>query len=87
MSGRWRGPRGRSGRRVVHDIVTPTDRERAAADVARRQRRYLTVMLPCVALVVLALLAPLPAGLRLALLVGAALLGPMAVLAANDRRR
>lgn len=37
----------------VPDVRTLTERERRDADIARRRRRYLTIMIPYLALVVL----------------------------------
>ncbi len=70
--------RGRSG--PAYDIVTPSEAEAREDRVARQARRYFSVMLPCLALVVIGFFAPLPGWLRGVVLVVAACLPPIAAI-------
>jgi 4-amino-4-deoxy-L-arabinose transferase-like glycosyltransferase len=75
-------------RRVqAFDVVTPTPREALEADVARRKRRYLSFILPCLALVLFGFFVPAPTPIRVAALVLAAPLAPIAVIAAGSGSR
>lgn len=75
----------RSRRQQAYDVVTPTRREALMADIARRRRRYLSVIVPCLTLVVVGFFVPLPTALRVVTLVVAASLAPAAVIAAGSR--
>jgi hypothetical protein len=68
------------------DIVTPTEREAREADIGSRRRRYFLVMVPCVALVLFGFFVPAPVPLRLAALVVAAVLPPIAAIVGNRPR-
>lgn len=65
------------------DIVTPTEREALEAEIAKRKRRYLSIMLPCIALAMFGFFVPAPVPLRLAALAVAACLPPIAAIAGN----
>ncbi len=69
------------------DVVTPTPREALEADVARRKRRYLSVILPCLGLVLFGFFVPAPTPIRVAALILAAPLAPIAVIAAGSGSR
>ena len=73
-------------REPVPDVWQRTERERRLQEIADRQRRYLRTMPPMLALLLLGLLVPEPGWLRLALLLGAALLAPFALAATVPRR-
>jgi hypothetical protein len=75
---RWPRPRN-----AAYDIVTPTERERRNADIDRRRRRYFAIMLPCLALVSFGFFVPAPTPVRVVALVVAAVLPPIAAIAAN----
>jgi DUF3099 family protein len=64
----------------AYDIVTPTERELRDRAIARRRRRYFLVMGPCIALVLFGFFVPAPTPLRVAALVVAAVLPPVAVI-------
>jgi hypothetical protein len=68
---------------AVYDIVTPTERERRDADLARRRRRYFAIMVPCLALVCFGFFVPAPTPFRVVALGIAAVLPPIAAMAAN----
>lgn len=70
-----------------YDIVTPTERESLDADIARRRRRYVLIWVPCIALVGFGFFVPAPTALRIAALVLAAPLLPIAAIVANVRGR
>jgi hypothetical protein len=76
---RWRRPR-----RDVYDIVTPTERERRDAEIDKRRRRYFAIMLPCLALVSFGFFVPAPTPVRVVALLVAAVLPPIAAIAANE---
>lgn len=67
------------------DIVTRTESERRDDDIARRRRSYLSIMVPCLVLVVFGFYAPAPTPLRVAALVVAAVLPPIAAIVGNAR--
>jgi hypothetical protein len=69
------------------DLVTPTETERRADDIARRRRRYLSIMIPCLVLVAFGFLAPAPVPWRVGALVVGAVLPPVAAIVANARPR
>ncbi|HVV30058.1 MAG TPA: DUF3099 domain-containing protein [Mycobacteriales bacterium] len=73
----------RSRRKAVVDVVTPTPREARLADLARRRRRYLLVIVPCLALVAFGFFVPAPVPVRVVVLVVAAVLAPVAAIVAN----
>jgi hypothetical protein len=77
---RWPRPR---PQRPVYDIVTPTEHEALEADIRARRRRYFRVMGPCLALVVFGFLVPAPQPVRVAALVVAAVLPPIAAMVGN----
>ena len=80
-------PRRRSRRRGVHDIVTPTPHEEKIDAIARRRRRYLAIMLPCLALVIFGFWVPAPVPLRVGALLVASVLPPIAAIVGNARLR
>ena len=67
----------------VYDIVTPTAHEALEADIRARRRRYFRVMGPCLVLVVFGFFVPAPQPLRVAALVVAAVLPPIAAMVGN----
>jgi len=67
------------------DIVTRTEGEQRDDDIARRRRRYLSIMVPCLLLVVFGFYAPAPTPLRVAALLVAAVLPPIAAIVGNAR--
>jgi hypothetical protein len=71
----------------VPDIVTPTETERRAADLHERERRYFTVMIPCIVLTVLGFFVLPWTPARLGVLAVAAVLPPIAAIVANPVRR
>jgi hypothetical protein len=70
-----------------YDVVTPTERERREREITVRRRRYLAIMLPCLALVAFGFFVPAPKAVRVAALVVAALMPPIAAIVANTRPR
>lgn len=71
----------------MHDIVTRTPHEQQIDEIAVRRRRYLAIMLPCLALVVFGFWVPAPVPLRVGALVVAAVLAPLAAIVGNARLR
>jgi hypothetical protein len=71
----------------VHDIVTPTPHEQQMDEIAVRRRRYLALMLPCLALVVFGFWVPAPVALRVSALLVASVLAPLAAIVGNARLR
>jgi hypothetical protein len=69
------------------DIMTPTEREARDADIARRKKGYFLVWVPCLLLVVFGFFVPAPTPLRIAALVIAAPLLPIAAIVANTQNR
>ena len=67
----------------VPDIVTPTDRERRNQSVKDRRRRYFVVMIPCLALVLFGFFVPAPVPVRVAALVVACVMAPVAAIIGN----
>lgn len=67
-----------------YDIVSPTADQARQESIARRQRRYLRVMVPCIALVLFGFFVPAPTPLRLVALGIAAVLPPIAAVLANN---
>ncbi len=65
------------------DIVTPTDRERRDHSVKNRRRRYLMVIVPCLALVLFGFFVPAPVPVRVAALVVACVMLPVAAIVGN----
>jgi hypothetical protein len=80
--GGWHGRR-----RAVPDIVTPTPHEEKIAEIARRRRRYLAIMLPCLALVVFGFWVPAPVPVRVVALIVASVMPPIAAIVGNARMR
>jgi hypothetical protein len=68
------------------DILTPTDREARDADISRRRRRYFMLWVPCLLLVVFGFFVPAPTALRIAALVLAAPLLPIAAFLGTGRQ-
>jgi hypothetical protein len=64
----------------AYDVVTPTERERRLDEVAAMRRRYLLIMVPCLVLVVFGFFVPAPVPLRVAALLIAAVLPPIAAI-------
>lgn len=79
--------RGRRRRAPSYDIVTPTDREALDDDIARQRRRYFLLWVPCLLLVVFGFFVPAPTPLRIAALVLAAPLLPLAAVLGSSWRR
>jgi hypothetical protein len=69
------------------DIVTRTEVEQRDDDIMRRRRRYLSLMVPCLLLVVFGFYAPAPTPLRVGALLVAAVLPPIAAIVGNARPR
>jgi len=67
----------------VFDIVTPTEREARDADIRQRRRQYFMVMGPCIALILFGFFVPAPVPIRVAALIVAAVLPPVAAIVAN----
>ncbi|GAB3600040.1 hypothetical protein GCM10027446_32890 [Angustibacter peucedani] len=78
---------GRRPRPPRYDVVTPTEREARDAAIARGQRRYFLLWVPCVLLVVFGFFVPAPTPWRIAALVLAAPLLPLAALLGTPRLR
>ena len=76
----------RRRRTPAYDIVTPTPREARLADIERRRRRYVSVMVPCLLLVLFGFFVPAPVPLRLVVLAVAAVLAPVASFVGNAGR-
>lgn len=81
------GPLRRLRRPPVPDVRTLTERERRDADIERRRRRYLWIMIPYLVLVVLGFFVLPWRGARIAVLLAALLLPPVAAIIANTGRR
>lgn len=77
----------RRGEDDSFDIVTPTETERRNAEIEERRRRYFLTMVPCLVLVLFGFFVPAPVAVRVAALVIAAILAPMAAIVGNARRR
>jgi hypothetical protein len=80
-----RVPRSRRGEPPAFDVVTPTPDQARLEQIARRQRRYLRVMVPCILLVsfgFFAWFAPKP--MRLIALAIAAFMPPIAAIVGNS---
>lgn len=69
----------------VFDVHSPTDREALEANIARRRRRYFTVMIPCLILVGFGFFVPAPIPVRLTALGIAAFMPPIAAMLGNTR--
>jgi Na+/H+ antiporter NhaD/arsenite permease-like protein len=67
----------------VHDIVTPTEREQRERGIVARRRRYFTVMVPCIVLVLFGFFVPAPIPVRVVALAVASLLPPVAAILGN----
>ena len=79
---------GRRSRRVpTYDIVTPTEQEARDADIARQRRRYFLLWVPCIVLVLFGFFVPAPVPLRIAALVLAAPMLPVAAIIGSSWRR
>lgn len=78
---------GRQRRASRYDIVTPTERERRRADIARGRRRYFALWVPCIALVLFGFFVPAPTAWRIAALAVAAPLLPLAAFIGTPRQR
>ena len=76
---RWRRKKQRA-----YDIVTPTEQKRRNTEIDKRRRRYFAIMLPCLALVSFGFFVPAPTPVRVVALVIAAVLPPIAAIAANE---
>lgn len=70
-----------------YDVVTPTERERLEQDIAVRRRRYLAIMGPCLVLLAFGFFVPAPMPIRVAALLVAAVLPPVAAVVGNMRAR
>jgi hypothetical protein len=71
----------------VPDIRTLTDEERRDADIDRRRKRYLTIMLPYLVLVILGFFVLPSTTARIVVLLIALVLPPVAAIIANAGRR
>ena len=69
----------------VYDVHTPPERERLEASIARRKKRYFTVMIPCLILVAFGFFVPAPTPVRLTALGIAAFMPPIASMVGNTR--
>lgn len=67
----------------VHDIVTRTPDEARRAELAGRRRRYFSLMVPCVLLVLFGFFVPAPVPVRVTALAIAAVLPPIAAIRGN----
>jgi hypothetical protein len=65
------------------DVVTRTEREARNDAINARQRRYLRVMIPCIALMLFGFFVPAPIPLRLVALGVASVLPPIAAIVGN----
>jgi hypothetical protein len=65
------------------DVVTRTEREARNDAINARQRRYLRVMIPCIALMLFGFFVPAPIPLRLVALAIASILPPIAAIVGN----
>ncbi len=78
-------PRSRRGKPPTFDVVTPTDDQARLEDIARRQRRYFRVMVPCILLVSFGFFGFfVPTPIRLVALAIAAFMPPIAAIVANN---
>lgn len=84
---RWRWPHGHLRRAPAYDIVTPTEHEALEAGIRIRRRRYFQVMVPCLVLVVFGFFVPAPTAWRVAALVLAMVLPPVAAIVGNASPR
>ena len=71
----------------AYDIVTPTDNERRDDLLRVRRRRYFSVMVPCLTLVLFGFFVPAPLAVRVAALIVAGILPPVAVIVGSGVRR
>lgn len=78
-------PRGNDDDPEVFDVHTPTEREKLEASIARRKKRYFTVMIPCLILVGFGFFIPAPTPIRLTALAIAAFMPPIASMVGNAR--
>jgi hypothetical protein len=79
-----RTPRNRRGEPPTYDVVTPTPDQARLEQIARRQRRYYRVMVPCILLVAFGFFVPAPTPIRLAALAIAAFMPPIAAIVGNS---
>jgi hypothetical protein len=77
--------RGSDDEPEVFDVHTPTAREQLEASIARRRKRYFTVMIPCLVLVIFGFWVPAPTPIRLTALGIAAFMPPIASMLGNTR--
>ncbi|GAA4353295.1 hypothetical protein [Angustibacter luteus] len=77
----------RSRRLPRYDIVTPTEHEARDDEIARQRVRYFLVWVPCIALVLFGFFVPAPTPWRIAALVLAAPLLPLAAVIGSSWRR
>ena len=87
MARRTGRDRHRNRRSPTYDIVTPTEREALSADIARQRRRYFLLWVPCLLLVVFGFFVPAPTPWRIAALVVAAPMLPLAAILGSSWRR
>ncbi|HEX7355128.1 MAG TPA: DUF3099 domain-containing protein [Mycobacteriales bacterium] len=71
----------------VPDVRTLTERERREADIERRRRRYLMIMIPYLTLVVLGFFVLPWHAAKIAVLLVALVLPPLGAIVANAGRR
>ena len=77
----------RKSRRLPrYDIVTPTEHVALDAEIARQRRRYFLVWVPCILLVLFGFFVPAPTPWRIAALVLAAPLLPLAAILGTSWR-
>lgn len=76
-------PRRRRGDPPTYDVVTPTPNQAHLENIKRRQKRYYRVMVPCIILVAFGFFVPAPTPIRLAALIIAAFMPPIAAIVGN----
>lgn len=88
LSARWRSPhwqrRPTPSELKSFDVVTRTEREARLDEINARQRRYLRVMIPCIALMLFGFFVPAPVPIRLTVLAIASVLPPIAAIVGNS---
>jgi DUF3099 family protein len=78
-----RGRRGGHEQPPAFDIVTPTPDQERLEGIAKRQRRYFRIMVPCITLVAFGFFIPAPTPIRLIALTIAAVMPPIAAIVGN----
>jgi hypothetical protein len=83
----WSGLRWPARKEPAYDVVTPTEHEALLAEIARRRRRYFWTIGPVLVLALFGFFVPAPTSVRVAALVVAAVLAPVAGIVGNARGR